>query len=85
MTRRFILLKESPELPKGVILVTERDSDEGEVYRPENKNTIKIKDTQMYYSKKTVESQPEWFEELVQVDVPKKHATRVIRFVKSLK
>lgn len=84
MKKKYILLKESPELKKGAI-VEEKCEDGGQDYMCIDKKFQKVKDQNTtYYTNKTVETQPEWFQEICQVEVPKEHIVKVEKFIKSL-
>ncbi|MEK6879990.1 MAG: hypothetical protein AABY22_10300 [Nanoarchaeota archaeon] len=67
MKKRYILLKDSPELKKGAILEEKCDNgDQG--FDCININEYQKFDDQgaTYYSRKTIMEGPDWFEELSQ-------------------
>lgn len=65
----YKLLKESPELEAGKILVQERS---GENFKPWEDSS-----REMYYSEDTVTTQPNWFQEMEMKFVPKEVKLKV--------
>lgn len=86
MKKKYILLKETPELKKGAIL-EEKCEGGNQDYECFDKKYVKLwkKDDGAEYFKRIVENQPEWFEKIEVVELPIKHALKVKRFIKSLK
>ena len=85
MIKKYILLKDSPELKKGAILEAVcREGGQG--YDCDNKEFIRAKDqTVCHYTDDAIAKNPKWFERIEVVEVPKKHIAKVRKFVKSLK
>ncbi len=79
MKRQFILLKDSPELKKGTILIENEDglftTEEG--YKFEDQRCT-------VFTTYTVTKNPEWFQEIVLIPVLKTQETKVKEFVNSL-
>ncbi len=88
MKKKYILLKETPDLKKGTI-VEEECEDKDQNYKVIDKKFYKFpkyyKDITLYFQRDEVEKQPDWFQEICQVEVPKRQLAKVKAFVKSLK
>lgn len=91
MKKKYVLLKDSPELKKGAIL-EEKCEDGDQDYSCRDKKYIigwdkHSEEDRLYinHSRKVVEAQPEWFEEICHVEVSKKQVAKVEKFIKTLK
>ena len=91
MKKKYVLLKDAPDLRKGAIL--EEDCEDGDQdYHCYDKKYIVAwtkewgnNEWGVLYGREVVEAQPDWFEEICYVEVPKKHFAKVQKFVKTLK
>jgi hypothetical protein len=85
MRKKYILLKDTPELKKRAIV--EEACDNGDQnYFVITKNNIKFKDqTGVEFTRDTVMKNPEWFEEIISIEVPKEFKNEVEKFIKKLK
>lgn len=85
MKKKYILLKDTPELKKGAV-VEARCEGGGQEYECENEKFFQKKDQSCcLYTEKVVEESPEWFQEICFVEVPKEQVVKVKKFIKSLK
>lgn len=85
MRKKYILLKDSPELRKGAI-VEEKCDNGDQSYTIITPEYIKFKDQGgTTYSRDTVMKSPEWFEEIVPLYCPANLIEKVEKFIKSLK
>lgn len=86
MKKKYILLKESPELKIGAILEEKCDNgDQGYVCFDKKFLKLYKKSDYAFYYNRTVEKQPDWFERIECIEVPLEQAPKVRKFVKSLK
>lgn len=84
MRKKYILLKDSPELKKGAIL--EADCEGGDQgYTCSDEEFIRAKDQiSCHYSEDSVAKNPDWFQEICLVEVPTRQVAKVRKFIKSL-
>lgn len=76
--RRFVLLKDTPELKVGAI-VEEQCDDGNQGFYCVNVEEFKAMDDEynVHYTRKTILNRPEWFEELVTMTLTKKEAEKL--------
>lgn len=85
MRKKYILLKDSPELKRGAIL--EADCEDGnQGYTCNVKEFIRAKDqTSCHYTDNSITENPDWFQEICFVEVPIKQIAKVRKFIKSIR
>ena len=81
MKKRYILLKNSPELKKGAIV--EEACDDGDQGFECKDESMLHNDEQssVFYNRKTVTQNPEWFEEVGVLSVPIRMLSKVQEFL----
>lgn len=86
MRKKYILLKDAPEIKKGAGFEEECDDGDQDYICSDGKYIVDyIRGCLIRFSKTVVEKQPEWFEKIENIEVPKQHLAKVKKFVKSLK
>ena len=90
MQKKYILLKDAPDIKKGAIF--EEGCDGGSQNYFCNKEFARFPGEwakcswhKKEMSRKEIENQPEWFERIEVIEVPLKQAAKVRKFIKSLK
>lgn len=88
MRRQFILLKESPELKKGAILIEACDNGDQD-FECKDKESIKhykLKKGDRYiaFDRVVVLKENDWFEEIVMIPVKKSAAKKAEKLIKNL-
>lgn len=81
MKKRYILLKDTPELKKGAILEEECEDGNQDFQVVSDKWNTQGDQGRPQYTRDVIMQQPEWFEELTWLDIRKSQMKRVREFL----
>lgn len=86
MKKKYIVVKETPELKKGAIIIEKCDSG-SQGFECRDKKYLKFSKEVLfvYYARGTIMKQPDWFQEIVSIEVPKGKLAQAKKLLKSKK